>query len=77
MDTRKIHELGFASFKSLPEMFDDCIRSFQEKRLNYKTDLGQLTHMILHWFHRLQFKAFANDPSGGFQLDMKVVEVVL
>ncbi|CAF2063122.1 unnamed protein product [Brassica oleracea var. botrytis] len=33
MDTRKIHELGFASFKSLPEMFDDCIRSFQEKGL--------------------------------------------
>ncbi|CDY44888.1 BnaA02g13940D [Brassica napus] len=32
MDTRKIHELGFASFKSLPEMFDDCFRSFQEKR---------------------------------------------
>ncbi|CAE5963437.1 unnamed protein product [Arabidopsis arenosa] len=33
MDTRKIHELGFGSFKSLPEMFDDCIISFQKKGL--------------------------------------------
>ncbi|KAG2312835.1 hypothetical protein Bca52824_024392 [Brassica carinata] len=33
MDTRKIRELGFASINSLPETFDDCIRSFQEKGL--------------------------------------------
>ncbi|XP_010470804.1 PREDICTED: tetraketide alpha-pyrone reductase 2-like isoform X1 [Camelina sativa] len=33
MDTRKIQELGFGSFKSLPEMFDDCIISFQKKGL--------------------------------------------
>ncbi|CAN8238868.1 unnamed protein product [Cochlearia groenlandica] len=33
MDTKKIHDLGFESFKSLHEMFDDCIRSFQEKGL--------------------------------------------
>ncbi|CAE5958556.1 unnamed protein product [Arabidopsis arenosa] len=33
LDTTKIHELGFTSFKSLPEMFDDCIKSFQDKGL--------------------------------------------
>ncbi|KAL1198433.1 Tetraketide alpha-pyrone reductase 2 [Cardamine amara subsp. amara] len=32
-ETTKIHELGFASFKSLPEMFDDCIKCFQDKGL--------------------------------------------
>ncbi|WZZ16610.1 hypothetical protein YC2023_109699 [Brassica napus] len=31
LDTRKIHELGFGSFKSLAEMFDDCIKCFQDK----------------------------------------------
>lgn len=31
MDTRKIQQLGFPAFKSLPEMFDDCIKSFQDK----------------------------------------------
>uniref|UniRef100_A0A1J3H932 Tetraketide alpha-pyrone reductase 2 n=1 Tax=Noccaea caerulescens TaxID=107243 RepID=A0A1J3H932_NOCCA len=30
-DTTKIRELGFGSFKSLAEMFDDCIKSFQDK----------------------------------------------
>uniref|UniRef100_M4E7J2 NAD-dependent epimerase/dehydratase domain-containing protein n=1 Tax=Brassica campestris TaxID=3711 RepID=M4E7J2_BRACM len=33
LDTRKIHELGFRSFKSLPEMFDDCIKCFKDKGL--------------------------------------------
>ncbi|KAG7592981.1 NAD-dependent epimerase/dehydratase [Arabidopsis thaliana x Arabidopsis arenosa] len=33
LDTTKIHEHGFTSFKSLPEMFDDCIKSFQDKGL--------------------------------------------
>ncbi|XP_019054261.1 PREDICTED: tetraketide alpha-pyrone reductase 2 isoform X2 [Nelumbo nucifera] len=33
MDTRKINQLGLSSFKTLPEMFDDCIKSFQEKGL--------------------------------------------
>ncbi|KAL0705242.1 hypothetical protein Bca4012_071667 [Brassica carinata] len=33
LDTRKIHELGFGSFNSLAEMFDDCIKCFQEKGL--------------------------------------------
>ncbi|XP_010551271.1 PREDICTED: tetraketide alpha-pyrone reductase 2 [Tarenaya hassleriana] len=34
MDTGKIRELGFSSsFKSLSEMFDDCIKSFQDKSL--------------------------------------------
>ncbi|KAI9078520.1 hypothetical protein K1719_039458 [Acacia pycnantha] len=31
MDTTKIAELGFPPFKSLEQMFDDCIKSFQEK----------------------------------------------
>ncbi|XP_039055289.1 tetraketide alpha-pyrone reductase 2-like isoform X2 [Hibiscus syriacus] len=31
MDTSKIHQLGFPEFKSLPQMFDDCIKSFQDK----------------------------------------------
>lgn len=32
-DTTKIRELGLASFKSLSEMFDDCIKCFQDKGL--------------------------------------------
>ncbi|XP_008797849.2 tetraketide alpha-pyrone reductase 2 [Phoenix dactylifera] len=32
MDTTKIRELGFPRFKTLPQMFDDCIKSFQEKK---------------------------------------------
>lgn len=32
-DTTKIRELGLASFKSLAEMFDDCIKCFQDKGL--------------------------------------------
>ncbi|XP_048318978.2 tetraketide alpha-pyrone reductase 2 [Ziziphus jujuba] len=31
MDTSKIAELGFPAFKSLDQMFDDCIKSFQDK----------------------------------------------
>ncbi|XVF84807.1 hypothetical protein PTKIN_Ptkin17bG0069100 [Pterospermum kingtungense] len=31
MDTSKIKQLGLPGFKSLPEMFDDCIKSFQDK----------------------------------------------
>ncbi|XVF44158.1 hypothetical protein PTKIN_Ptkin02bG0098100 [Pterospermum kingtungense] len=31
MDTSKIQQLGFPAFKALPEMFDDCIKSFQDK----------------------------------------------
>ncbi|XP_058775312.1 tetraketide alpha-pyrone reductase 2-like [Vicia villosa] len=31
MDTTKITELGFPQFKSLEQMFDDCIKSFQDK----------------------------------------------
>ncbi|KAE8693762.1 Tetraketide alpha-pyrone reductase 2 [Hibiscus syriacus] len=31
MDTSKIQQLGFPPFKSIPEMFDDCIKSFQDK----------------------------------------------
>uniref|UniRef100_A0A2N9G5N6 NAD-dependent epimerase/dehydratase domain-containing protein n=1 Tax=Fagus sylvatica TaxID=28930 RepID=A0A2N9G5N6_FAGSY len=31
MDTTKIAQLGFPPFKTLDQMFDDCIRSFQEK----------------------------------------------
>ncbi|XP_021293248.1 tetraketide alpha-pyrone reductase 2-like [Herrania umbratica] len=31
MDTTKIQQLGFPPFKSLAEMFDDCIKSFQDK----------------------------------------------
>ncbi|KAL2905116.1 Tetraketide alpha-pyrone reductase 2 [Bienertia sinuspersici] len=31
MDTSKIEQLGFPSFKTIPQMFDDCIKSFQEK----------------------------------------------
>ncbi|XP_039061816.1 tetraketide alpha-pyrone reductase 2-like [Hibiscus syriacus] len=31
MDTSKIQQLGFPPFKSIPEMFDDCIKSFQHK----------------------------------------------
>ncbi|XVE75184.1 hypothetical protein DITRI_Ditri12bG0075200 [Diplodiscus trichospermus] len=31
MDTSKIQQLGLPAFKSLPEMFDDCIKSFQDK----------------------------------------------
>ncbi|ESQ34227.1 hypothetical protein EUTSA_v10008284mg [Eutrema salsugineum] len=33
LDTTKIRELGLTSFKSLDEMFDDCIKSFQDKGL--------------------------------------------
>ncbi|XP_010916354.1 tetraketide alpha-pyrone reductase 2 isoform X2 [Elaeis guineensis] len=32
MDTTKIRELGFPPFKTLPQMFDDCVKSFQEKK---------------------------------------------
>ncbi|XP_058091553.1 tetraketide alpha-pyrone reductase 2 isoform X3 [Magnolia sinica] len=31
MDTSKIKQLGFTTFKTLPQMFDDCIKTFQEK----------------------------------------------
>ncbi|XP_043694822.1 tetraketide alpha-pyrone reductase 2-like [Telopea speciosissima] len=31
MDTSKINKLGLPTFKTIPEMFDDCIKSFQEK----------------------------------------------
>ncbi|CAN1296404.1 Tetraketide alpha-pyrone reductase 2 [Linum perenne] len=31
MDTSKIGKLGLGKFRSLEEMFDDCIKSFQEK----------------------------------------------
>ncbi|XP_072964695.1 tetraketide alpha-pyrone reductase 2-like [Typha angustifolia] len=31
MDTTKITELGLSPFKSLQQMFDDCIKSFQDK----------------------------------------------
>ncbi|XP_015869234.2 tetraketide alpha-pyrone reductase 2 [Ziziphus jujuba] len=31
MDTSKIAELGFPPFKTLEQMFDDCIKSFQDK----------------------------------------------
>ncbi|XP_058091554.1 tetraketide alpha-pyrone reductase 2 isoform X4 [Magnolia sinica] len=31
MDTGKIEQLGFPTFKTLPQMFDDCIKTFQEK----------------------------------------------
>ncbi|XP_020251879.1 tetraketide alpha-pyrone reductase 2-like [Asparagus officinalis] len=31
MDTKKIKELGLQAFKTIPQMFDDCIKSFQEK----------------------------------------------
>ncbi|KAJ0257832.1 NAD(P)-binding Rossmann-fold superfamily protein [Hirschfeldia incana] len=31
LDTTKIRELGIASFKSLSEMFDDCIKCFKDK----------------------------------------------
>lgn len=31
MDTTKITQLGFSQFKSLEQMFDDCIKSFQDK----------------------------------------------
>ncbi|KAI4313932.1 hypothetical protein L6164_026874 [Bauhinia variegata] len=33
MDTTKIAQLGFPAFKSLEQMFDDCIKSFQDKGL--------------------------------------------
>ncbi|KAL4311262.1 hypothetical protein GQ457_01G012740 [Hibiscus cannabinus] len=33
MDTSKIQQLGLPAFKSLPQMFDDCIKSFQDKGL--------------------------------------------
>ncbi|PIA36706.1 hypothetical protein AQUCO_03300132v1 [Aquilegia coerulea] len=31
MDTSKINDLGLPVFKTIPQMFDDCIRSFQGK----------------------------------------------
>uniref|UniRef100_A0A803MU04 NAD-dependent epimerase/dehydratase domain-containing protein n=2 Tax=Chenopodium quinoa TaxID=63459 RepID=A0A803MU04_CHEQI len=31
MDTSKIEQLGFPGFKTIPQMFDDCIKSFQDK----------------------------------------------
>ncbi|CAO2830016.1 unnamed protein product [Amaranthus hypochondriacus] len=31
MDTTKIQQLGFPAFKTIPQMFDDCIKSFQDK----------------------------------------------
>ncbi|MBA0706673.1 hypothetical protein Golax_018769, partial [Gossypium laxum] len=31
MDTSKIQQLGFPEFKSLPQMFDDCIKSFHDQ----------------------------------------------
>ncbi|XP_021754018.1 tetraketide alpha-pyrone reductase 2-like [Chenopodium quinoa] len=31
MDATKILQLGLPSFKSIPEMFDDCIKSFEDK----------------------------------------------
>ncbi|WOL02856.1 tetraketide alpha-pyrone reductase 2 isoform X2 [Canna indica] len=31
VDTAKIRSLGLPRFKTLPQMFDDCIKSFQEK----------------------------------------------
>ncbi|KAJ8641874.1 hypothetical protein MRB53_018568 [Persea americana] len=33
MDTSKIKQLGFSNFKTLAQMFDDCIKSFQVKGL--------------------------------------------
>lgn len=31
MDTAKIRALGLAQFRTIPQMFGDCIRSFREK----------------------------------------------
>ncbi|KAI3906365.1 hypothetical protein MKW92_017891 [Papaver armeniacum] len=31
MDCSKIHQLGLPPFKTIPEMFEDCIKSFQDK----------------------------------------------
>ncbi|CAO2830018.1 unnamed protein product [Amaranthus hypochondriacus] len=31
MDTSKIMQLGFSGFKNISQMFDDCIKSFQDK----------------------------------------------
>ncbi|PKA63513.1 Tetraketide alpha-pyrone reductase 2 [Apostasia shenzhenica] len=31
MDTSKVKNLGLQSFKTIPQMFDDCIHSFEEK----------------------------------------------
>ncbi|KAJ4721164.1 putative Cinnamoyl-CoA reductase [Melia azedarach] len=31
MDTSKIQQLGCPPFKTIPQMFDDCIKSFQDK----------------------------------------------
>ncbi|KAK1298653.1 Tetraketide alpha-pyrone reductase 2 [Acorus calamus] len=31
MDTSKIKQLGLTTFRTIPEMFDDCIKSFQER----------------------------------------------
>ncbi|XP_057251579.1 tetraketide alpha-pyrone reductase 2 [Beta vulgaris subsp. vulgaris] len=31
MDTSKIEQLGFPGFRTISQMFDDCIRSFQDK----------------------------------------------
>lgn len=33
MDTSKMEALGFPPFLSIQQMFDDCIKSFQEKGL--------------------------------------------
>ena len=33
MDTGKVRALGFPPFLSLQQMFDDCIKSFQDKGL--------------------------------------------
>ncbi|KAK8963020.1 Tetraketide alpha-pyrone reductase 2 [Platanthera guangdongensis] len=33
MDTNKVKELGLKSFKTITQMFDDCIQSFQQKGL--------------------------------------------
>ncbi|RRT57086.1 hypothetical protein B296_00013864, partial [Ensete ventricosum] len=33
MDTAKIRELGLPCFKTLPQMFNDCIKSFRDKGL--------------------------------------------
>ncbi|XP_057872595.1 tetraketide alpha-pyrone reductase 2 isoform X2 [Cryptomeria japonica] len=33
MNTAKIRSLGFGNFKSIDQMFEDCIRNFQEKGL--------------------------------------------
>ena len=60
MDTSKIQQLGFPAFKSLSEMFDDCIKSFQDKGFLWSSHclVQTVVHITAFGFSFFKIKVF-------------------